>query len=383
MAQQAISSKAKQERKQVFKEIVNAFESKYSWLGTQTSRQLLLSAASWNIEKYSDPHMRYRNHVMLAWDRGWLKSSMLRKMANILGDDFCSTIGKVTDAAMRGSVSAGQFTPPKPLRTPVVISTEFGQTDFSEELLNLFLALLEESQTNVALNKIGQLSQTAKSNIENKYKGQVKFSASNEFDLKCNFVFWGATYDPSKLADDALRSRFEVVTPAKDLDASITRSIDDNRFNLSNTTIKDCRTMLKSDKEVETDFELPKKLYRNYNLIPRESRDLQAHMACRNWWGLDVTPDIMEQYIKHLKQSRRVSTMNPRDRIFDMIFDNPMTLQDLNDKLPYEKQEIFKILNDLPRTDHFRGTESLNWVIHSGENLNDKDESNIEGEFGT
>lgn len=380
--QQKSISKVKQERKQVFKEIVEAFESKYSWLGTQTSRQLLLSAASWNIEKYSNPHMRYRNHVMLAWDRGWLKSSMMRKMANILGDDFVSTIGKVTDAAMRGSVSAGQFTPPKPLRTPVVISTEFGQTDFSEELLNLFLALLEEAETNVSLNKIGQLSQTTKSNIENKYDGKVKFSASNEFDLKCDFVFWGATYDPSKLADDALRSRFEVVTPAKELDASITRSIDQNRFNLSNTTIKDCRKMLKSEREVETNFQPPKEFYRKYNLIPRESRDIQAHMACRNWWGLDVNPKIMEQYIDHLKKSRRISTMNPRDRIFDMIFDNPMTLEELDQQLPYEKQEIFKILQDLPRTDHFRGQDSLRWVIHSGENLNDK-ESNVEKEFGS
>lgn len=378
---QEVLSKERQERKQVFQEIVNAFEQKYGWLGLQTSRQLLLSAASWNIDKYSDPPMRYRNHVMLAWDRGWLKSSMMRKMANILGDEFCSTIGKVTDAAMRGSVSAGQFTPPKPLRTPVVISTEFGQTDFSDELLNLFLALLEESETNVALNKIGQLGQATKSNIENKYNGQVKFSANNEFDLKCDFIFWGATYDPSKLQDDALRSRFEVVTPAKELDSSITRSIDQNRFNLSNTTIKDCRRMVKSEKEVETNFHPPRKFYEEYNLIPRESRDIQAHMACRNWWGLDVSPEIMKQYIQHLKQSRRVSTMNPRDRVFDMIFDNPMSLTELNNKLPYEKQEIFKILQDLP-TDSYRGKDSMMWVIHSGENLNDSEDEKIEDKFG-
>lgn len=376
MSQKSIH-KVQQEREQVFKEILAAFEQKYGWLGLQTSRQLLLSAASWNLDKYSNPHMRYRNHVMLAWDRGWLKSSMLRKMADILGDDFCSTIGKVTDAAMRGSVSAGQFTPPKPLRTPIVISTEFGQTDFSEELLNLFLALLEESQTNVALNKIGQLGQATKNNIEKEYNNQIKFSASNEFDLHCDFVFWGATYDPSKLADDALRSRFEVVTPAKELDSSITQSIDKNRFSLSNTAIKDCRRMLKSDRKMETDFEPPTSLYNEYNLIPRESRDLQAHMACRNWWGLEVNPEIMEQYIKHLKESRRVSTMNPRDRVFDMIFDNPLTLQELNDKLPYEKQEIFKILKALP-AEHFRGKESLKWVIYSGENLNS---DTIEQEF--
>lgn len=360
-------SKVKQERKHVYRDIVGAFEDKYSWLGHQAARQLLLSAATWNIDKYSDPPMRYRNHVMLAWERGWLKSSILRKMANILGDEFCSTIGKVTDAAMRGSVSAGQFMPPKPLKSPIVISTEFGQTDFNDELLNLFLALLEESRTNVALNKIGQLAENSKKNVQNQFDGQIRFEGPNEFEMKTDFVFWGATYDPSKLEDDALRSRFEVVTPVKELDASITQSIDNNRFQLDNTTIKDVRRMLKSDRKMSTDFKPPSSLYAKYNLIPRESRDVQAHMAARNWWGLDVNPEVMESYIKHLKQSRRISTMSPRDRIFDAIFDNPMTLSELASETRFERQHIFKILNELP-TNQYRDGDSVKYVIYSGDN---------------
>lgn len=366
-------SKVKQERKQVFKDIVDAFEQKYSWLGLQASRELLLSAASWNIDKHSNPHMRYRNHTMLAWERGWLKSSILRKMANILGDDFCSTVGKVTDAAMRGSVSAGKFTPPKPLKTPIVISTEFGQTDFNDELLNLFLALLEESETNIALNKIGQLSNSEKRNVEKKYDGMVNFGAENEFDLKCDFVFWGATYDPAKLKDDALRSRFNVVTPAKPLDTSITQSIDSNRFNLSNTAIKDCREFLRSSDPVETDFKPPDSLYKKYNLIPRESRDVQSYMACRNWWGLEVNPEIMESYIKHLQHSRKISTMGVKDRIFDMIFDSPMTLEELTDQTRYEKQQIFKVLQDLPTSQYTDDNGHIKWAIYSGE-PNEQDE---------
>lgn len=359
--------KLKQERRQVYEEIVGAFEEKYSWLGHQAARQLLLSAATWNIEKHSDPHMRYRNHVMLAWERGWLKSSILRKMADILGDEFTSTIGKVTDAAMRGSVSAGQFMPPKPLKSPIVISTEFGQTEFDDELLNLFLALLEESRTNVALNKIGQLAENSKRNVESEYDNQITFQSQNEFELRTDFVFWGATYDPAKLEDDALRSRFEVVTPAKELDATITRSIDNNRFSLNNTTITDVRTMLQSKRKMETDFAPPDHLYSKYKLIPRESRDVQAHMAARNWWGLEVNSEIMESYIKHLKKSRRLSTMSPEDRIFDAIFDNPMTLEELEEETRFEKQEIFKILQKLPANPFNMTKGDTKYVIRSGQ----------------
>lgn len=377
-------SEIKEERRQIFNEIVGAFEDKYSWLGHQASRQLLLSAATWNIEKYSDPHMRYRNHVMLAWERGWLKSSILRKMADILGDSFISTIGKVTDAAMRGSVSAGQFTAPKPLKTPIVISTEFGQTEFNDELLNLFLALLEEGRTNVAMNKIGSLSDSARRNVQNNedMEGQIQFRGTNEFELKTDFVFWGATYDPSKLEDDALRSRFEVVTPVKELDATITRSIDNNRFSLSNQTIQDVRRVLNSQRKMSTDFRPPSHLYNKYTLIPRESRDVQAHMAARNWWGLEVNPEVMESYIKHLKESRKIATMDPYDRIFDAVFDNPMTLTELTEETRYNKQEIFKILENLPAEKFGFGNDEVKWVIRSGQaDVEDEDENEEESKI--
>ena len=377
---QQSKNKVKQERREVFKEIVQAFEQKYSWLGHQAAREMLLSAASWNIDSYSDPPMRYRNHVMFAWERGWLKSSMMRKMAKILGDDMCSTIGKVTDAAMRGSVSGGSFTPPKPLKTPIIISTEFGQTDFEDELLNIFLALLEEGNTNISLNKIGGISEAQKRNVEERFDGQIDFGESNEFDLKANFVFWGATYDPSKLEDDALRSRFNVVTPEKTLDHEIVESIDNNRFNLSNTAIKDCRRMLKSEKEVETNFQPPSHFYEKYKLIPRESRDIQSYMAARNWWGLPTTPEVMEKYIKHLKYSRRIATMSPRDRVFDLIFNNPMTFEEIVDETPYPDQKVYKILENIP-AQRLPGREGVEWAIFTGDKGEEEqeDEGPLEG----
>lgn len=367
-------TKGKKRRREVFKEIVGAFEEKYSWLGHQTARELLLSAASWNIEKNNDNSMRMRTHVMLAWKRGWLKSSLLTHMAGILGDDLCAATGKVTNAGMRGSVSSGQFTPPKPLKAPIVVSTEFGQTSFEDELLNLFLSLMEEGRTNITLNKIGQLPEKQKKKIEKRYDGQISFGESNEFDLRTDFVFWGATYDPRKLQDDALRSRFNIVTPAQPLVGEVTETIDKGKFRVSKKAVRDCRRMLKSDEESDTDFTLPSHLYKKYRIDPRLSRDAQAYMAARNWWGLDVNPEIMEDYIKHLKESRRKSMMNPSELVFDMIFDNPMSYEEIMDETGMSKKEVYKIIQNELNAVPVPHKDGRKWVIYSRDSEEDEED---------
>lgn len=372
-----------QKRKEIYREVVNAFERKYSWLGAQAAQELLLSAATWNIEKNNEVPMRYRTHCVLAWERGWLKSSILTKMASVLGEDLCTTMGKVTDAGMRGSLSGGSFTPPKPLKAPFVISTEFGQTTFEDELLNVFLSLLEEGYTNVSMNKVGQMSESQKRDIEQQYDGAINFGGENEFDLKTNFVFWGATYDPAKLDDDALRSRFNVVTPKNPLTGAVTETIDKGYFNLNQDTVRALRRELKSDEESEVDFKPPTHLYEKYSLIPRESRDLQAYMAARNWWGLEVNPSIMENYVEHMKDSRKRSNMSPEDLIFHLIFNNPMSLDELDDETRYNEEEIYKMLTDLKK---HRGAQMTpfkggrKWVIWSG-NKGEEEEDEEETGF--
>lgn len=370
-----LSQKRQKKRKKLFKRIVDAFEHKYSWLGKQASREMLLSAASWNINKYSDPPMRFRNHVMLAWDRGWIKSTLMRKMATVLGSDLCSTVGKVTDAAMRGSISQGQFMPPKPLKTPVVISTEFGQTSFDDELLNLFLNMLEEGHTNVSLNKIGSLPEEQKKSVEKEYDGAIKFGAKNEFTVKCNFVFWGATYDPHFMQDDALRSRFNVVTPEEPLSSQITKRADQTpplETLIDQENVKAIRREIKSEEEVRTDFTPPDHLYEEYSLNPRESRDLQAHMASLNWWGFNINPELMQKFIDNLKRSRRIAHQNPQERVYDLIFDNPMTYKELEEETGFGKKRLHKLLSKLD-ADMIPGQDATKWVIYSRDGKSKKE----------
>jgi len=382
MQSSKVDEDIRRQRKQVYLKIVNAFEEKYSWLGRHAARELLMSAASWNVIRNNDVHMRYRNHVMLAWEAGWLKSSLLKKMADILGDDMVSVMGKVTDAGMRGSVSSGQFTPPKPLSSPIVVSTEFGQTDFQDELLNLFLSLTEEGYTNITLNKLGQLSESEKRSVEKRYDGQIKFGENNEYDLNTDFVFWGATYDPRKLDDGALRSRLNIVTPPRPLTGEVTEQIDKSRFRLDKDTIRQCRKFLKSDAPSETNFRPPSHLYKNYAIKPRESRDIQAYMAARNWWGLDVNPEIMESYLKELKKSRRRSMMNPEEYVLDLIFDNALTYDELQERTGYDRKHLYKILQRIDATTiPVDRSEQNGWVVYSRSGDVDYDEDDDTSSF--
>ena len=377
-----LSKDERAERKQVYTTIRDAFAEKYDFLGAQAAREMLMSAASWNVNSYSDPPMRFRNHVMLTWAPGWLKSSMLRKMKKVLGDDLVSDCGKFTSAVLRGSLDGGNYSPPLVLKSPIIVSTEFGQTDFSDdELLSSWLALLEEGKTNVSLNKLAGMSEGQKENVEQRFKApdgtkRISFKENN-FDLETQFVFWGATHDPSLLAENALKSRFNVVTPQKPLTGKVTEAVDSApsiEKQLNKSDLNDVRRMLRSQEEVATNFKPPSSFYTEFSLTPRESRDIQSYMAARNWWGLEVNPKIMREYTETLKQSRRVADMTPAERVKNLIFDDPMTYEQIKKETGYTKIEIHNIFEeiDASKAGGFEG--KTEWVVRSGEGQEEEDD---------
>jgi hypothetical protein len=313
--------------------------------------------------------MRYRNHVMLTWAPGWVKSTMLMKMKKILGDDMVSTCGKVTDATLRGSVSGGRFTPPKPLRTPILVSTEFGQTEFEGELLHQFLNLLEEGRSNVSLNKIAQLGNSERSDIAEKYDHQIEFKAENEYTLNTDFVFWGATHDPAILNENALKSRFMVVTPSKPLTGEVTMAMDNAppvESLVDQSSVKEIRDVVKSSEEASTDFKPPDSFYTEYNLKPREARDLQSYMAARNWWGLSTSPEVMNKYIEHLKWSRKKASLSKDEQILEMIFDNPMTYEEIAGQTGLTDVEVYKACERIGAKRLTLDSDEPKWVVRSG-----------------
>jgi len=61
-------------KKEIYNEIVGAFEEKYSWLGKQFVEEALYSVASWNIQQFSNPDFRVRRHLLLFWPPGFIKT---------------------------------------------------------------------------------------------------------------------------------------------------------------------------------------------------------------------------------------------------------------------------------------------------------------------
>lgn len=390
IAKTKLKENERQNRRDVYKNIRDAFAEKYSFLGAQSARELLMSAASYNVNMYSDPPMRFRNHVMLTWSPGWLKSSMLRKMKKVLGNDLVADCGKFTSAVLRGSLDSGNYSPPMVLKSPIVVSTEFGQTDFGDdELLSSFLALLEEGETNVSLNKLAGMSESQKENVENKFAGpdgerRIKFR-ENEFDLKTEFVFWGATHNPAQLSENALKSRFNVVTPNKPLTGEVTEAVDKSpsiEKLLNKQDINDVRRILRSQEEVATNFKPPSSFYTNFSLSPRESRDIQSYMAARNWWGLEVNPKIMREYTKQLKKSRKIADMTPAERVKNLIFDEPKSYDEIMSATGYSKIEIHNIFEQIDAKRAGTSDGATAWVVRSGERGGDEEDTTKEKIFG-
>lgn len=60
-------------RKKIYEEIVQSFSDSYFWLGTQFSKEFLLSAASHSLQKHTNPPFRIRRHLLLYWAAAWTK----------------------------------------------------------------------------------------------------------------------------------------------------------------------------------------------------------------------------------------------------------------------------------------------------------------------
>jgi hypothetical protein len=377
-----------EERKEVFTDIVAAFSESYGFLGEQVATECLMSLATWNMERHSDPPIRYRTHIMLTWDPGYIKSTLLRKFKLLLGDDMVSKCGKITEAVLRGSSAGGSFSPPKVLKAPILVSTEFGQTEWEGELLGSFLALLEEGETNISLNKFAGLSDVAKRDVTEKYHGDIEFTADNEFDLYTDFLFWGATHDPEQLQDNAMVDRFNIVTPKEPLTGELVEQVSKSpplTETLSKDTIQSLRRIVSCEKEADVDFEIPSALYRKHNPSFRLARDVRSNMAARHWWGLQSDPDVMDAYMQHLKESRKKASMNKYERVQDMIFENPLTWDEILERARLPETELNHILQNLDVTHHPGPDGETQWVIrnefkNSSSNTEQKEEEKTKKE---
>lgn len=331
-------------RKKIWEEICSAFEQKYSWLGRQFAEEFLKSVASWNIQQFSEPEFRVRRHLLLMWQHGYLKSSLLKRAYFLLGD-LAVILSDISRAALRGTVEHGKFISPFTLKKPFTICTEFGQiiggsqnTEILQELLNL----LEEGVATVSLAKISSISPEELQRAEQEFN--IKFIDNNTFTYQTNWVLMAATNNRKFLVDYALESRFNLVIPKQKLDSKYVKEVNrSGPFVINLETVNKFRELITKPNKLECHYILPEEVY-DYEITVRDSAYLISEALCLKWWGLKPTKEHIIETASYLMQRRKSVWQTTDDLICEILEKGPKTLEELRKESSLSTKQVLKSL---------------------------------------
>ncbi len=337
-------------RIEIYDKIVSAFEHDFSWLGKQFAEEFLMSVASWNIQQFSNPPFRVRRHLLLYWKAGWLKSSLLTKAFVLLGNDLCTMMSDVTNAALRGTVDYGKFVSPFTLKRPFSICTEFGQITSggdSTELVQKLLNVLEEGVVTVSLGKISQLSKTAKDKAEEEYG--ITFIDDNTFTYRTNWVLLAGTYNKRFLIDNAFESRFNLVVPEKPLNSLLTKHIVNTTPQLIDEETKyEFRRAIVEKNEVRSDVKLPDEIFDlDSELDPRRCSYLLSYKMCRAWWGIKTESEQLINLLTELKKRTDSIWKSADDKVFEVIENEPLSADEIAKVTGLSKRQVYYSLKNI------------------------------------
>jgi hypothetical protein len=341
-------------REEVYDTVVEAFDSKFSWLGGQFATEFLESIASWNIQQFSKPEYRIRKHIALYWEAAWLKSSLLKRAYDILGDQLCMVTSDITVASLRGTVEFGKFVPPYTLVRPFAVATEFGQVvgPGKEDMVQKLLNVLEEGMVTVSLSKISSLSAEQVEMIQNEYP-MIRFIEKNTFSYNTNWVLMAATYNKKFMIDNAFESRFNLVIPEKPLDSNLTKYVKNSpRFHIEEDVLINLREfVLDGDHKIDCNVNLPDELFEESRgkITPRQCAMLSSYVLTNEWWGKKVTNDDIMVKAEKMKTDADMIWKTTADKIFELIIDKDCTLDEIRAALKSQVTDraIYYALNKL------------------------------------
>lgn len=334
-------------RRHVYDGIVASFEEAYGWLGAQTAREMLLSAASWNLQTFRPPKYRIRRHLLLYWKHGWLKSTLLLRFREILGDDLCVVIGDVSNAAFRGTVEGTKFVPPLTKLVPFMMVLELGKVTASsdEDLVQTMLMVLEEGVFTASYAKFAKLSQKERQMSEKDYG--LKWKSNILFEGKTDMVMMAATYKEDFIKDLALLDRFFPVVPQQELNGKLTQQIEQNTFNVNPILVDQFREIIKNPPPDDMQFfdDLPAE-YFDKNPSPRDCSSLKSYIACRSFWGLDTDLSKIIARADGVVNTRR-GTMSLEDQIIEILENHMASVEEIVLKTGYGKSTVYGIIKNL------------------------------------
>jgi hypothetical protein len=346
----------------IYKGISDAMERKYMWLGRQIAEELLDSLATSVIDRSYSLPFRANQHCLLIWDSGWFKSSILSDFVSTMPGHYFGTVGKISDAALRGTVEPAakpgrRFVPPSILQNEFIIVREFGQS-FSTDVpvKEILLTALEDQVVNVSLAKFAQLDEIERVAAATNYeKDNFVWDSATSFRYKTKVTIWAANYTP--IDDLALLSRFNILTPQQELDEELRHHVMENPwikvdakaipkgFNTINEAVD---SIMGSHRPlIPVGFDLRKPLAGIRGITPRIHSNIIKKLLAASWWGFWYDSDSIRGMALGMIVSRRESQRDQQDIIIDKLKSGWFTIKDLASitGLPYGA--IINVLKEL------------------------------------
>lgn len=153
---------------------------------------------------------RYRLNLLLQWEYGWFKSSILERVGGWfpLNTNLLTTS---SSAALRGSFVDSKFYVPELLLADIMIMPEFSAVVAADDdILTSLLIALEDADIRIALIKAGRLSEKEKLRVES-YGAKI---INDRLCYRNPATIWTATHTIDNIPEshrDAFISRFYVL----------------------------------------------------------------------------------------------------------------------------------------------------------------------------
>jgi len=332
---------------EIYSDTIKSFNEKFSWLGEQFAKELLQVIATNTIQYFFKFKTRIRDHLLLFWEPGKGKTTLMREAQLILSHNLSFIMQDLTKAAFRGSLesiskSEVQFVPPECAIRRFIFVNEIGKITKSQEateLHQLLLSALEEGQMSVSLVKLVKLNEDQRNAISRTYN--IDFDIQNPANMRYNVSssFIVATYDKKYLLDDAFVSRFNVMIPIRKFDNDLIRKIMQNTsVDAGDKPILDQHllTSLRHIIEIKPGpivmnqvvnvwkNDLPEIVYQflnehNITLDLRLARDLKSYMTSLIFWQQEITDDLLINRLKYIFKVKKILRTTLEDEIVNIL----------------------------------------------------------------
>ena len=337
---------------QVNTAILDEFERCYGWLGRQMAEKLLLSLATINIHRYGGYSYRLRQNLLMLWKAGYFKSTIVRRFIDIInysGKPNAILITDISDSSFMGSSKDKNFLVPLYAKYWIIVIDEMAKyTDSKTEQFQTLLSVLEDDHVIRQLIKFGEVSEKEKK--RSKVYG-IEWIDEFTFKAPVRAGVIGNTYKNDFITDEAMQSRFNIVTPKQDLDADLVKHI--NKYGDSFNVPPDICLSLQhhfhndSIKNSPLTYTLPSEVIID-GVSGRTLSELKKWALAREWWGFTTSLQEIENRRDVIINSQQYATKNSADKVIDLISERPYTAKEIIEVLGMPKSNLYRILRRLP-----------------------------------